>query len=289
MASRISVITPSYNQSQFLEKTIQSVVSQQYPNLEYIIIDGGSSDGSVEIIKKYEKYLAFWCSEKDKGMYHAIQKGFEKSTGDILTWINSDDLLFPNSLKRANEIFNRYSQVEWLGGSTCRIDENSDVVYVSAPRKWNRFNYYLGDFKFIQQEGTFWRRSLWENAGGYINASYHLAGDFELWLRFFKHADFYTLSAPLGCFRVRKENQKTLESMDAYLREMQMAVEASPLGRSEQKLIGKYIFYLRWISKIPGIARSAAIKDYFCGEILKYPPSFQFDQRMQKFLLQKEE
>jgi glycosyltransferase involved in cell wall biosynthesis len=285
MASRISVITPSFNQSQFLEKTIQSVVSQQYPNLEYIIIDGGSSDGSVEIIKKYEKYLAFWCSEKDKGMYHAIQKGFEKSTGDILTWINSDDLLFPNSLKRANEIFNRYSQVEWLGGSTCRIDENSDVVYVSAPRKWNRFNYYLGDFKFIQQEGTFWRRSLWEKAGGCINTSYQLAGDLDLWLRFFRYADFYALCAPLGCFRVRKENQKTLESMDDYIVEAQKAIAGFPVRKEDRRRMDKYRFYLRWISKIPLLAASPKVKNHFCGEILQFPSEFYFDQREQQFLM----
>lgn len=90
---RISIVTPNYNKKEFLEKTILSVLSQGYPNLEYIVIDGGSTDGSVEIIKKYEKDLAFWMSEPDEGMYHVIKKGFEHSTGEIMAWINSDDII----------------------------------------------------------------------------------------------------------------------------------------------------------------------------------------------------
>ena len=96
---KISIVTPSFNQAQFIEETILSVLNQNYPNLEYIIIDGGSTDGSVDIIKKYADKIAYWVSEKDSGMYDAINKGFGKSTGEILAWINSDDIFFDNKRK----------------------------------------------------------------------------------------------------------------------------------------------------------------------------------------------
>ena len=111
---RISIITPNYNQEDFLEQTILSVIGQNYPNLEYIIIDGGSTDGSVEIIKKYEKHLSHWVSEPDSGLYHALQKGFSRSTGEIMGWINSDDILHRKSLFVLAEVFSTNDEIDWL-------------------------------------------------------------------------------------------------------------------------------------------------------------------------------
>ena len=111
---KISIITPTYNSVAFLEATIKSVIEQNYPNLEYIIIDGGSNDGTVEIIERYAEHLAYWISEPDKGMYDALQKGFDKSTGDILGWLNSDDLHFEWTLELIARLFTRFEQVDWL-------------------------------------------------------------------------------------------------------------------------------------------------------------------------------
>lgn len=119
---RISIVTPSYNQAEFLERTIFSVLNQNYPKLEYIIIDGGSTDGSVEIIKKYDKYLTFWVSEKDNGQADAIRKGFARATGEILAWINSDDTYLPGTFLKVAKAFIKNPKVDLIFGNIfCKI------------------------------------------------------------------------------------------------------------------------------------------------------------------------
>ena len=125
---KITVVTPNYNQGAYIEETINSVLNQNYPNLEYIIMDGGSTDGSLEIIKKYENELTYWVSEKDAGMYDALNKGFSKSSGDIMCWINSDDLLMPNALQNMNELFTDLPAVEWIQGMNCAIDLKGNII-----------------------------------------------------------------------------------------------------------------------------------------------------------------
>src|SRR5881396_2686502 len=110
----ISIVTPSYNQAAFLEETIRSVLLQGYPNLEYIVIDGGSTDGSVEIIKRYEKHLSYWQSEPDGGQYDAISQGFARTSGDLMAWLNSDDMLHRNALWSMARLFTQFPQIEWL-------------------------------------------------------------------------------------------------------------------------------------------------------------------------------
>ena len=128
---KVSIITPSFNQSEYLEQTILSVLNQGYPNLEYIIIDGGSTDGSVKIINKYTDKLSFWLSETDKGMYDAINKGFKKCTGEIFAWINSDDVYFDNALQVAADIFTQIPEVDWITGRCGYIDPTGDITHRS--------------------------------------------------------------------------------------------------------------------------------------------------------------
>ncbi|GAA4815306.1 glycosyltransferase family 2 protein [Litoribaculum gwangyangense] len=208
---RITVVTPNYNQGDYIEETINSVLNQNYPNLEYIIIDGGSTDQSLDIIKKYEKDLAYWNSEPDGGMYYAINKGFLKATGDIMCWINSDDILWENSLFSVANIFSSNPNIHWLQGRPTMIDKNNNVI-VQKEYFFSKFYFYFLEyektFSFIQQESSFWSKTLWDKAGGYLNTSFKISADFDLWLRFFELEKMYCTKEHLGAFRER-EGQKS--------------------------------------------------------------------------------
>ena len=177
---KISVVTPSYNQGQFLEQTIQSVLGQNYPNLEYIIIDGGSTDNSKDIIGKYDQDLTYWVSEKDKGQAHAINKGFEQATGDILCWLNSDDYFLPGTLNRVNELFNSI-EADIITGNTLHVNEREGKSWLGKVRI--PFNKRLLDYYDpIFQPSTFWKKDTWINSGG-LSEERHFTFD---WNWFYK-------------------------------------------------------------------------------------------------------
>lgn len=230
---KISIVTPSYNQSAFIEETIKSVLDQHYPNLEYIIIDGGSDDGSVDIIRKNKDNLAYWISEPDNGQYDAINKGFSHSTGEIMAWINSDDKYAPGCFSVVAEIFSTFPEIEWIT-SSYPIGWNSagQAFMVGRMSGFNRESFYRGAnlpmnenyiHHFIQQESTFWRRCLWQRAGGRVNPEFKYAADFDLWARFFEHEHLYGVNALLGGFRIQ-ENQKTTNHLADYIQEAQLVL-----------------------------------------------------------------
>lgn len=206
---RISIVTPSYNQGQFIEETIRSVLLQGYTNLEYIIIDGGSTDGSVEIIKKYEPWLSYWVSEKDRGQSHAINKGFERSSGDIMVWLNSDDIYFPAVLSLvAMQLSNGNSG--WLTG-TFKIGESinkAGITTFKAPpdiENWLLpWNHRWG----ITQPSTFWKRSLWDKYGP-LDTKYNYTFDHILFTRFYSHQKPIVIMQPLSFYRLHSESKTT--------------------------------------------------------------------------------
>src|ERR1700740_551485 len=163
---KITPVTPVFNSAKYLEQAIQSVISQQYPNLEYFMEDGGSTDGSVDIIRKYEAHLSGWTSEPDKGMYDALNLGFARSSGNIMGWSSATDMFHTRSLSVVGSVFKALPQVEWITGRPTGFSEDGMPVGVSRSlKRWSRFRFLAGCNRYIQQESTFWRRSLWEKAG----------------------------------------------------------------------------------------------------------------------------
>jgi len=201
---KISIVTPSYNQAQFLERTILSVLNQNYPNLEYIIIDGGSTDGSVEIIKKYEKYLSYWVSEKDRGQSHALNKGFERATGKIYSYLNSDDLYLPDTLKSIAKYF---VQDKWdiIYGHVYVIDTDDKINNLSVALPFNLKEYFYGVFSTPQQS-SFWKSEIFYKAKGF-NIENRTCMDGEFYVKAatlgFK---FKSIDDVLACFRIHKDS-----------------------------------------------------------------------------------
>jgi glycosyltransferase involved in cell wall biosynthesis len=203
----ITVVTPSFNQAEFIERTIQSVLSQDYTALEYIVVDGGSTDGSDAIIREYAGRLKWWCSEADGGQAEAIGKGFARSTGEVLCWLNSDDLLLPGALRVIGEYFRENPDAEVVNGAAYCIDTHDRPIrrvrqctYTRGVRaSGRRFRFYGQDG--VYQPATFWRRTAYLAAGG-VRTSLTFAIDRDLFTRLAERQSFHVVPHYLACFRI---------------------------------------------------------------------------------------
>jgi len=205
---RLTIVTPSYNQAEFLEETLRSVLLQNYPNLEYIVMDGGSKDGSVDIIRKYEKHLAYWTSEKDGGASDAIARGFQRATGSIMAYLNSDDPYLPGAFNAVVRVFQQRPQCGFVFGNTYWTDPNGHVL---AERRQTPFwpASYLYGGADMQQPSTFWKRELYLKAGG-MDPTFTFAFDTDLFCRFIaRGADFRHLKRFLSCYRIHPESKSS--------------------------------------------------------------------------------
>lgn len=229
---KISIVTANYNQGRWLPNCIESIHSQRYPALEHIVIDGGSTDGSVDIIRGYSAKLAYWCSEKDKGQYDAINKGFERSTGEIMAFLNADDLYLPWTLQTVASIFEALPEVEWLVSTRVGQVNETGAAFASGVVLPPSRNVFLDGFCIpgeemaigcIVQEGVFWRRSLWERAKARLNLEHGLGADFDLWCQFFRHAEPYASDVPLAAM-TRHPTQRSNDSV-RYQKECRLSLE----------------------------------------------------------------
>ncbi|MCP2669696.1 glycosyltransferase [Maricaulaceae bacterium EIL42A08] len=228
-ALTISLITPNYNGADYLVECLDSIEAQQYPALDHVVVDGGSDDESMAIIEARLTRFAHVICEPDQGHADALNKGFARTEGEIMGWLNSDDMLHPGCLETVERVFRAFPSVAWITGRASSMNVHGELQYVGPARPWSRSRFLRSDPSWIQQESTFWRRSLWDAAGGRVDDTLSVANDFELWSRFFRHAELHTVDRMLGCFRIRP-GQRSVAQSTTYRREAD-AVLARELDR----------------------------------------------------------
>jgi len=238
---RISIITPCFNAEETIEQTILSIINSKTVNTEYIVIDGGSTDNTINIIKKYKNDIDIFISEQDKGMYHAISKGIDLSSGEIIGWLNADDIYMPWTLQTIEKIFQKFPDVKWLTGlpGFCNQDglytglRSSASAYIKSliVKGW----YQNGLLGHIQQESTFWKRELYyETEGLDLNLKY--AADFKLWTSFAKEAYLYQIDIPLAAFRKGDGQQISIKFQSEYSKEVSSVEKINFLTKLIKKL-----------------------------------------------------
>ena len=214
---KISIVVPSFNQARWLPGCLESMLGQGYPDLELIVMDGGSNDGSVEIIKSFEDRISYWQSAPDGGQYSAIEEGLNRATGDVLAWLNADDLYLPWTLQTVASVFAQLPRVEWLTSTQAAMVSEQGAIFTGGVTKQVSKSGFLeglyvpggaGSLGVIVQEGTFWRKALWDRTMPRFTPAAPLAGDFELWCRFFTSSDIHNISLPLAAM-TRHRNQRS--------------------------------------------------------------------------------
>ena len=213
---KISVVTVSYNQGQFIRRNIESVLRQNYPNFEHIIIDGGSMDGTVEILREYPHLN--WISEEDKGQSDGLNKGFRKASGDIIAWINSDDTLADGALYKVNRFFEENPDKYVVTGNQLIIDQDDNVIRVIRATTFSYDHLLNGTRTSVMQNSTFFRRSVLLDVG-YLDERFHYTMDHELFVRIAAKYKSYAIDENLACFRIWGES-KTSTSQIRFFKEL---------------------------------------------------------------------
>ena len=230
----VSIVTPSYNQARYLEATIQSVLAQDYARIEYIVVDGGSTDGSVELIKKYQSRFAYWVSEKDSGQADAINKGLSRASGEILAWLNSDDYYLPNTISEAVKIFEENPEVVMVYGNMLAVDEHGQTINLLKYSQLSMED--LLCFQIIGQPAVFFRRAAYEKTSG-LDPTFHFLLDHHLWIRLSQHGKILHVPQIWAAAR--------------YHAEAKNRAKAAEFGREAFRI-------LDWVKSQPGLSEAVA-------------------------------
>ena len=242
MSLSISVVTPSYNQGRFIERTIQSVLEQNVPSLEYVVVDGASTDGTVNVLKKYEKHLR-WVSEEDSGQTEAVNKGLKWTRGDIIGWLNSDDIYYPGALSAVKSLFEECPQVDVIYGNADHVDEYDNIIEAYYTEDWNYER--LKEVCFLCQPAVFFRRRILDRLG-LLDAGLKYCMDYEYWLRLGAEVPFVRMKNKLAGSRMYGEN-KTLGERIAVHREINSMLKKR-VGTVPDKWIYNYAH--AWVDQI---------------------------------------
>ncbi len=213
----VSIVTPSYNQAKYLEETVKSVLNQGYPNIEYLVVDGGSTDGSVDILKRYGDRISWWVSEPDRGQTDAINKGFGRANGDILAWINSDDTYQPDAVSGAVDYLRTHPKVGLVYGDANFIDSSGRVIGQFNAQQTSYRRLRRGGV-YIPQQAAFWRGELWHQVGP-LDPSFYFAMDYDLWVRLARISEIRYTSQLWANFRLH-DDAKTISADDRCWPEM---------------------------------------------------------------------
>lgn len=241
---KISIITPCYNAEAHLVDTLRSVEFQNYRDFEHIVVDGASTDNSMNVIENMQNERLHVICERDEGQYDAVNKGIAQARGEILCWLNAGDVYFPWTLSVVARVFATFKSVHWIIGQYGYLNEVGELTHVAGetrafPRHFVKNGWFRRELGgYLQQESMFWSRSLWEQAGG-LRVDLSLAGDFELWTRFAEHAELVAVRCPLAAFRIDKTAQRSKVFEKEYERQVQSVVVEKPRPPFVWEMIAK--------------------------------------------------
>lgn len=247
---KISIIVPVFNMVNTIGYTLDSILVQRYKNLELIVMDANSNDGTKELLEARKEDFKILISEPDNGQYDAIQKGMCLATGEVVSWLNADDVYFPWTLNRINFFFTKFPHINWVAGLPGFLDSSGVLSHLNTnlsarpQSSIQKGAFRKGIFGYLQQESMFYRKSLWDKVGG-LNLDYKLAADFELWTRFAKEASIVSVNIPLSGFRI-DNNSRSKQLINIY--ENEVSKIFSKLGNKNRMI--RFISKSRFLNKV---------------------------------------